>query len=70
MAGAAGIGIAFLLVYLVVSAGVVVLGFWITYTVIWRAVRRGLREFHHPGVRFAGNAGGAPAGIPSGPRNW
>lgn len=47
----AGLGIVFLLIYLAVSAALIALGIWITYTVIWRAVRRGLREFHYPGQR-------------------
>ena len=45
-----GPGIAIIFVFLL-YAGLVAVGFWILYTVIWRAVRRGLREFHHPGER-------------------
>lgn len=32
-------------------AGLIALGFWILYQVIWRAVRRGLRDFHNPPQR-------------------
>jgi len=27
---------------------VVAVSFWLLYTVVWRAVRRGMREFHYP----------------------
>ena len=37
----------FILVFLL-YAGLIALGFWVLYQVIWRAVRRGLREFHGP----------------------
>ena len=39
--------LAFILVFLL-YAGLIALGFWAVYQVIWRAVRRGLREFHGP----------------------
>lgn len=46
--GLFGFGIVAFFFGLVLYAGLVVLMFWLTYTVIWRAVRRGLREFHYP----------------------
>ena len=48
-ASIAGLGIIALLVYLAITIGLVILSVWITYTIIWRAVRRGLREFYQPG---------------------
>jgi len=45
----AAAGIIGLVISLLLSAGAIALGIWITYTIIWRAVRRGLREFHRPG---------------------
>jgi hypothetical protein len=46
----AGGGILFLVIYLVVTVVIFLIGLWISYSVIWRAVRRGLKEFHkdHP----------------------
>lgn len=35
-----------LIIYAVVTIAVMLFGIWLTYTIIWRAVRRGLREFH------------------------
>jgi hypothetical protein len=32
----------------IISIGVVTLWLWILYTVIWQAVRRGLREYYDP----------------------
>lgn len=46
--GLAGFGIVAIIFFFIVYAGLLVLMFWLLYTVIWRAVRRGLREFHHP----------------------
>lgn len=43
-----GLGIFAYFIGFVLYAGLIVLFFSITYTVIWRAVRRGLREFHYP----------------------
>lgn len=37
-----------LIVVFLLYAGVIAVGFWVLYQVIWRAVRRGLREFHGP----------------------
>jgi hypothetical protein len=43
-------GVLFLVLYLVGSLIVFLIGIWISYSVIWRAVRRGLKEYHkdHP----------------------
>lgn len=40
--------IVLLAVYLVLTAGAIALGIWITYSIIWHAVRRGLYEFYNP----------------------
>ncbi|NYG99915.1 hypothetical protein FJ656_37055 [Schumannella luteola] len=40
----AGGGILAILLSIVLSVGGAALGLWLVYTVIWRAVRRGLRE--------------------------
>lgn len=45
LAAAAGAGIVVLLIIIAIGVGVIVLGVWLTYTLIWRAVRRGLREY-------------------------
>jgi hypothetical protein len=39
-------GVLFLVIYLVGSLIVLLIGIWISYSVIWHAVRRGLREYH------------------------
>lgn len=44
-------GFVLILLSVLVYGGVIALSIWITYTIIWRAVRRGLREFHHPKQR-------------------
>lgn len=36
-------------VWLIVSALVIWFALWIQYTIIWKAVRRGMREFHYGG---------------------
>ncbi len=48
-AALAGLGIVFVIIYLVVTALLIVLAIWIQYTIVWRAVRRGMREFHYGG---------------------
>ncbi|MBB5633732.1 hypothetical protein BKA04_001955 [Cryobacterium mesophilum] len=48
-AALAGLGIVFVVIYLVVSALLILLAIWIQYSIIWRAVRRGMREFHYGG---------------------
>lgn len=45
----AGLGIIFVIVYLVVTALLILLAIWIQYSIVWRAVRRGMREFHYGG---------------------
>jgi hypothetical protein len=52
LAAGLGAGLAFLLLYLVLMASVVAFGLWLTYTIIWRAVRRGLREYHYPSKQW------------------
>ena len=47
-AGIAGFGLVALIVYLVITVGIIALSIWITYTIIWRAVRRGLKEYYQP----------------------
>ncbi len=39
-------GLVFVIVYFVASLVVFLIGIWISYSVIWRAVRRGMKEFH------------------------
>ena len=46
-----GASIVGIVLYLVLLAGITALSIWIFYTIIWRAVRRGLREFHNPAVK-------------------
>jgi hypothetical protein len=45
-------GIIFVVIYFVVTLLVFLIGIWISYSVIWRAVRRGMKEFHkdNPGA--------------------
>jgi hypothetical protein len=45
-------GLVFVIVYFVVTLVVFLIGIWISYSVIWRAVRRGMKEFHkdNPGA--------------------
>jgi hypothetical protein len=51
LAGIFAGGIIAILLSVLVYAGLIALSIWITYTIIWRAVRRGLREFHYPKQR-------------------
>jgi len=44
-------GIIAIILSVVLYAAVVALSIWIAYTIIWRAVRRGLKEFHYPQQR-------------------
>ena len=39
-------GILAFVLYIVITIVLFLIGLWIAYAVIWRAVRRGLREFH------------------------
>ena len=43
-----GAGLIGILFFAVAYIALVALGVWLLYTVIWRAVRRGMREFHYP----------------------
>ena len=45
-------GVIFVVIYFVVSLLVFLIGIWISYSVIWRAVRRGMKEYHkgNPGA--------------------
>lgn len=45
----AGLGVAFLVGYLIFMALLIALAIWIQYTIVWKAVRRGMREFHYGG---------------------
>lgn len=45
----AGLGIVFFFIWLISTALIVVLAIWIQYTIMWRAFRRGMREFHYGG---------------------
>lgn len=42
----AAFGVIGFILWLVFTVGIIVLSVWIGYTIIWRAVRRGLREFY------------------------
>jgi len=49
------------LLFIAIEIAVVGLTIWITYTIIWRAVPRGLREFHYPGIPIKNlSAGSVP----------
>ena len=53
----AGLGIVLLIINLVVSLAVLGVFIWIMYSIIWRAVRPGMREFYAqtdlpPSARF------------------
>src|SRR3978361_2052197 len=74
LAGFAGASMVVVLLLLLISAAGVALGVWIMYTIIWRAVRRGMREFHgvptkpassHPTQTTTQSPGRA-----AGPRDW
>lgn len=58
----AGLGLVLLFIYAVLSIAVMLLGIWLTYTIIWRAVRRGLREYYNPTINAAARQ--------RGPRDW
>lgn len=56
-------GIAAVVIIFAVAGIGVTLSLWLLYTVIWRAVRRGLKEYHSPAAR--------QSSVPSyPPRNW
>lgn len=48
----AAVGFLGIFLAIVVWLALVVLVLWVLYTIIWLAVRRGLAEFHHPGMRL------------------
>ena len=56
--------------YLLLTIGLAALGLWITYTVIWRAVRRALREFHYPGIKMKGLSAQSVPRDPADPSDW
>ncbi len=45
----AGFGIIAFFIWLIFTAIIVIISIWIQYTIIWKAVRRGMREFHYGG---------------------
>lgn len=45
----AGLGILLFFIWLIFTALIVILAIWIQYTIVWKAVRRGMREFHYGG---------------------
>lgn len=45
----AGLGIIFFIGYLIFMALLIALAIWVQYTIVWKAVRRGMREFHYGG---------------------
>ncbi|MEO7122030.1 MAG: hypothetical protein ABI400_02705 [Lacisediminihabitans sp.] len=45
----AGFGIVVAIVWFVVTVLLILLAIWIQYTIMWKAVRRGMREFHYGG---------------------
>ena len=70
LAGALVDGGVLVVLYLLLTIGLAALSLWITYTVIWRAARRGLREFHYPGIKMKGlSAQSVPRG-PADPSDW
>ena len=45
----AGLGILFFFIWLIFTALIVMLAIWIQYTIMWKAFRRGMREFYYGG---------------------
>ncbi len=45
----AGFGIVLAIVWFVSTVLLILLAIWIQYTIMWKAVRRGMREFHYGG---------------------
>ena len=43
----AGFGAVFIVGYLIFMAIFIVVAIWIQYTIMWKAVRRGMNEFHY-----------------------
>lgn len=71
LAALLGGGIILVIVWLLVTAAIIVLAIWITYTIIWRAVRRGMREWERDRGTGRGTlppaTGPAPYSPPGGP---
>ena len=62
----AGAGVAAVVIGLLLLAGWMALWLWIAYTIMWRAVRRGMREFNASPVASLRQ----PAQNMRGPRDW
>lgn len=45
----AGLGIIFFFVWLIFTGLLIMLAIWIQYTIMWRAMRRAMNEFHYGG---------------------
>ena len=60
----------YVVLYLLLTIGLAALSLWITYTVIWRAARRGLREFHYPGIKMKGLSAQSVPRDPADPSDW
>lgn len=45
----AGLGIIFFFVWLIFTVLLVMLAIWIQYTIMWKAMRRAMNEFHYGG---------------------
>jgi hypothetical protein len=63
----AGFGVA-AVVYLAVLAVIAMLSVWLLYQIIWRAVRRGMREFYAGQLDVARSVDTIRRG--PGPRDW
>jgi hypothetical protein len=74
LAGFAGASVIVFVLMLVVFGAIAALCIWLVYTVIWRAVRRGLREYYNPGVKQnvsrPSGSRSPTAPIQRGPRDW
>jgi len=58
-----------LVIYITLSVAAMAFGLWLTYTIIWRGVRRGMREYYD-GQLAKSISGPPPSFRPSGPRDW
>lgn len=63
----AGLG-AVLAIYVGATIAVGALGLWLGYTIIWRAVRRGMREFYGDQLNVARSVDSIRRS--PGPRDW
>ncbi len=67
----ASAGFIALLIGFLVWLGLTALVLWVMYTIIWTAVRRGLREFYYPGIKMNKlSARSVPQNNGPGPRDW